>query len=717
MNDAKPMLKVNDFLEKAQKEVGKFDWHGTFAEYLSILSERPHIARLSHKLVYDAIMSSKTGTSQQTGAKTYNLFDKEVYGQDDTIESIVQYFDSSAERLEIRKRILLLLGPPASGKSTIVALIKKAIENFTRTDDGAVYAIRGCPMQEDPLHLVPSDLREELEREYGIYVEGDLCPRCRYIVRTQYGGNIGAVPVIRVVFSEQEAVGIGYYVATSNPTDASLLVGSVDTAQLEGDRLEVAGKAFRMDGELNVANRGLMEFVEIFKVESHLLTTLLGLAQEQLIKMDRFGSVYADEVLIGHSNEGDFKTFMADPSSEALRDRIMRINIPYNLRVSEEEKIYRKMMDTSGLRVRNSSDTDDADKDEGKIHVPPQTLPVVGTFAVLSRLKPPRKQGVSLIEKLRAYDGQEVGNFGQEEAQAERQAYKNEWMDNRVSPATTGASQYSRTSREDALSSWLSYRSEGMSGISPRSVMNRLSVRASMPDVRCLSPLNALDSIWAGRTENVSLTEEESAKYLEYITESVREYEERALDDVQKVFENRFEQNAQDLLENYLLEIESALTLRGSSSSPSQESEHNMHEIERAASVSERNKWQFRREIHEFFAERRARKITFDYTTEPRIRASIEKLLFPDRRTLNRDLEKPKSAANLADWRRRRSAMHGRLKQNYEYCDICAHDVVEYATFLLRRNNSTFQIARNEIEWQWDMNPQRVIPEWRRDLK
>ena len=124
--------------------------------------------------------------------------------------------------------------------------------------------------------------------------------------------------MVRIVFTEQEAVGIGYYVATSNPTDASLLVGSVDTSQLEGDRLEVAGKAFRLDGELNVANRGLMEFVEIFKVDPHLLTTLLGLAQEQLIKMDRFGSVYADEVVVGHSNEGDFRSFIGDPSSEAL---------------------------------------------------------------------------------------------------------------------------------------------------------------------------------------------------------------------------------------------------------------------------------------------------------------------------------------------------------------------------------------------------------------
>ena len=372
-------LRTDEFLQLAEREVGRYDWEGTFAEYLDMVSEGMVTPRLSHHLVYNAILARGASRSDETGGIKYNLFDDKVYGQDDTIDSIVEYFASSSRRLEIRKRILLLLGPPASGKSTVVALIKEALEEFTRTDEGAVYGIKGCPMQEDPLHLVPQSLRPKLEEDYGIYVEGDLCPRCRYMVRTEYRGRIGEVPVSRVVFSEQEAIGIGYYVATSSVSDASLLVGSVDTAQLEGDRVEVAGKAFRLDGELNVANRGLMEFVEIFKSDPHMLTTLLGLAQEQLIKMDRFGSVYADEVVIGHSNEGDFKTFMADPYSEALRDRIMRIYVPYNLRVRDEVKIYTKLLASSGL---------------DQVHIPPLTLPAISTFAVLSRLDPPTKQGV-----------------------------------------------------------------------------------------------------------------------------------------------------------------------------------------------------------------------------------------------------------------------------------------------------------------------------------
>ena len=644
------------FLREAEREVGRFAWEGTFAEYLEMLVENPAISRLSHKLVYDAILAKGVRESPETGAPRYRLFDEQVYGQDDTIESVVEYFASSADRLEIRKRILLLLGPPASGKSTIAALIKEALQDFTRTDAGAVYAIKGCPMQEDPLHLIPHNMRRRLMDEYGLYAEGDLCPRCRYEVRARHGGKIADVPVARVVFSEQEAVGIGYYVATSNPSDASLLVGSVDTSQLEGDRLEVAGKAFRLDGELNVANRGLMEFVEIFKVEPRLLTTLLGLAQEQLIKMDRFGSVYADEVVIGHSNEGDFRAFLADPSSEALRDRIMRIHVPYNLRVSDEVLIYEKMLVSSGL---------------GGVHFPPLTLPAISAFAVMSRMRPPAKQSVPIIDKLRAYDGEEVDSFSREDLLREKRAHPN----------------------------------EGMSGVSPRSVMNRLSARAATPDLRCISPLNALDSVWRGRDENVSLTEEESARYIEHVREAINDYNDRAIRHIQIAFKERFEQTAAVLLSDYLSQVDDAFHA-GTLSRASRESERVMRGMERPVGISEREKGEFRREIYDFFQDLRTRDVGFDYTSEPRIRASVERQQFPDHKTLRSELEPPRSSGRQAEWRWRRGAVCNRLIEKYGYCGVCADDTVEYVLFLLN-GGEAFRVARNEneIEWRWTLNP------------
>ena len=647
-------LRTDEFLQLAEREVGRYDWEGTFAEYLDMVSEGMVEPRLSHHLVYDAILARGVAQSDESGSARYLLFDDKVYGQDDTIDSIVEYFASSSRRLEIRKRILLLLGPPASGKSTVVALIKEALEEFTRTDEGAVYGIKGCPMQEDPLHLVPHSLRPKLQAENGIYVEGDLCPRCRYMVRTEYRGRIGEVPVTRVVFSEQEAIGIGYYVATSTVSDASLLVGSVDTAQLEGDRVEVAGKAFRLDGELNVANRGLMEFVEIFKSDPHMLTTLLGLAQEQLIKMDRFGSVYADEVLIGHSNEGDFKSFMADPYSEALRDRIMRIYVPYNLRVRDEVKIYRKLLASSGL---------------DRVHIPPLTLPAISTFAVLSRLDPPTRQGVSLIDKLRAYDGQEVQHF----------------------------------SRQDVINEKRALPEEGLNGISPRSVMNRLSARAIMPGITCVSPLNALDSIWQGRNENVSMSDEDSAHYIEFVREAVDDYSQRAIQDVKKSFDERFEETASNVLNDYLTEVASALMLGARARIP-RGSERNMREVESAAGISERQKTAFRYEIHNFFAGYRDRGVSYDYTTESRMRAAIERRLLPDDKRLRDELSEPRSAGRRAEWSRRRESIRLRLTQSYGYCDVCALDTVEYVLSRLR-GDDPFRVVRNDIEWRWNLTP------------
>ena len=650
-------VRASDLLEEAEREFEKFYWEGTFADYLDLMIENPTNSRLAHRRVYDAIMNEGVLEKPSNGSPTYRLFETRLFGRDDTIERIVEYFASAGRRLETRKRILLLLGPPASGKSTIVALLKYALERFTRTDSGAVYGIKGCPMQEEPLHLIPHSMRKKLQDEHGLYIEGDLCPRCRFVVRTQYGGKISQVPVSRVVFSEQEAVGIGHYVATSSPTDASLLVGSVDTGQLQGDRLEVAGKAFRLDGELNVANRGLMEFGDMFKADSHLLTTLLGLAQEQLIKMDRFGSVYADEVLIAHSNEGDFKAFMGDESTEALRDRIVRIYVPYNLRVSEEVKIYQNMLTSGGMET---------------IHIPPLTLPAISTFAVLSRMEPPSKQGVSLIDKLRAYDGLKVDNFSHAEVEMEKKRHPN----------------------------------EGMHGISPRSVMNRLSARSSLQDICCLSALDAIDSLWQGRGESVGLSEDETTRYLEFITMAVNEYGRQAIEAVQKAIDENFESAAESMLIDYLSDV-AAWQENDSTEGASGELERRLKEMERHAGINEKGRKKFRLEVSRLFPDYGNRGIAYDYTAEHRLRAAIEKRLLPDKKALKSVLEPPKASERQEEWRRQRRGIYDRLIAQYGYCSECAEDTVEYVIRTLRGKGDwrdAFKFVGNDIQWHWELS-------------
>ena len=648
-------LPIQDLLADAERQAGKFSWEGTFADYLRIVGDNPNPSRLSHRLIYDA-MTASDGSDSATGERNCTLFDGKIFGLDDAIRRIVHYFASSARRLEIRKRILLLLGPPASGKSSVVTLIKEALEDYTRTDAGAVYAIKDCPMQEEPLHLIPHEARSRFFDEYGIYVEGDLCPRCRYNLRTKYSGRISEMPVTRVVFSEQEAVGIGYYVATNpNPSDASLLVGSVDTSQLEGDRLDVAGRAFRLDGEFNVANRGLVELVEVFKAHKHLLFSLLGLTQEQLIKMDRFGSVYADEVIIAHSNQGDFDAFTTDESSEALRDRIIAIQIPYNLKVRDEVKIYQRMLESSGLE---------------DVHIPPLALPVMSTFAVLSRLvSPPVTQGMSLVEKLRLYDGQWVSHFSQ----------------------------------DDVVRAQRHNRSEGMTGLSPRYVMNRLSAAASSPDVSCVSPLMALDSLWRGLSENVSLDDAERAKYFGFLRDAVDEYNRLAIREVRMALRERFEQDASELLANYVGNV-----VAYSQGRVSREIEAAMVQIEVNVDVREGRRKDFRDGIYSFFSELTAKDASYDYTAHPALRHGIEERLFSSEREVKEALSQ--RARDQVERDRRRRATYDRLTNSYGFCAQCAEDTIEYAMYLLEKGKpdwkATMRTSRDEgVEWLWELNP------------
>lgn len=164
-------------------------WSGTFREYIQLLREQPHLAMTSHARVYEMIRTA--GVEETNGVKHYRFFEYDLFGMDRTLEKLVEeYFHSAARRLDVRKRILLLMGPVSGGKSTIVTLIKKGMEKFSRSSEGAVYAIKGCPMHEEPLHLIPSQLRPEFEKELGVKIEGYLCPACQMRLETEFSGKI-----------------------------------------------------------------------------------------------------------------------------------------------------------------------------------------------------------------------------------------------------------------------------------------------------------------------------------------------------------------------------------------------------------------------------------------------------------------------------------------------------------------------------------------------
>ena len=361
-------------------------WTGTFRDYLPLVLAQPTLAQLAHARLYDMVRAAGVTVDEQ-GQEHYAFFTQELFGIDEALAQVVEYLKAAALGSDVGKRILMLYGPPSSGKSQLVILLKRGLEAYTHTEAGAVYALAECPQQENPLHLIPHPLRQEFLDTYGVYIEGELCPRCALQVRDTYGRDIYRVPVQRIFFSEKERRGIGTFVPSDPKSqDISELVGSLDLATVGDYGAESDPRAYRFDGELNIANRGLMEFIEMLKADERFLYILLTLTQEKNIKTGRFSLIYADECVIAHTNEAEFTEFLADQKSEALQDRMIMVQMPYNLKVSAEVQIYEKLLQRASL---------------GPLHLAPHALEVAAMFAVLSRLEAPKQAGLTLVKKLR----------------------------------------------------------------------------------------------------------------------------------------------------------------------------------------------------------------------------------------------------------------------------------------------------------------------------
>ncbi len=1078
-------------LEEYRDRERELAWEGTFAQYFEIATKQPSVAQLSHERIYNMIMAAGTETSR-SGDTRYKFFSQEIFGLEKPLQQIAEYFHSAAQRLEVRKRILLLMGPVGGGKSTIVHLLKRGLEHYTRTQEGAVYAIRDCPMHEEPLHLIPTELREDVEREFGLYIEGDLCPHCRWMVEDRYGGKIEDVPVKRIAFSEKHRVGIGTFTPSDPKSqDVAELVGGIDLSTIGEVGVESDPRAYRFDGELNIANRGLMEFIEMLKcisarswiysdsgirqigsfatldhpvgasrpvevqlasatgveIAAHLyhagvqptkrvttrrgyvsegtfehriqvvnnegvqvwrrldelqvgdwvvmqkgqnlwgqdvqiqwqpkrsdgdqvmripermtpglarwlgylvaegststreidftnaeeelradfcqltkelfgvsprlkterilinneslvqllgylgfhpgayykeipwsvlqssresvlefltgyfagngsvnlggrlfcvaaserlaeqlqvvllnlgvvsrrvktrtraskdapygeywtittsgadadllaaqmrllparkqaiyeqrraeqpraaradviphtatywaalsddlqrvvkaramiaaggpgyharegarqvlgdqytnlhalrtgtnictrematkilgklegwvepppglgallnpaqfydevvsiedseadcwdfnvpgsntfiangfvnhncdekfLYVLLTLSQEQNIKTGRFSMIYADEVVVSHTNEAEYQAFIGNRKSEALQDRIILIKVPYNLRVSDEVKIYEKLLKQSALQ---------------NVHIAPNTLRIASTFAVLTRLEPSKKAGMSLMKKLKLYDGEDLEDFKQKDI---------------------------KELQDEA-------QREGMEGISPRYVINRLSSALVRENATCINPIDALRSLRDGLDQHTGITREERERYLNFISEARKEFDQLAQKEVQRAFVYSYEESARTLLNNYLDNVEAYCNktkVRDPITDEDMEpDEQLMRSIEEQIGITENAKKTFREEILIRISSLARRGQTFDYTSHERLKEAIEKKLFADLR----DVVKITTSTRTPDAEQLRkiNEVVNRLISDHGYCPVCANELLKYAGTLLNR--------------------------------
>ncbi|QJC53182.1 PrkA family serine protein kinase [Paenibacillus albicereus] len=621
-----------------KSEGERLAWTGTFKEYIELLRNDPAPAMTAHARVYEMIKSH--GIEEKHGQKSYKFFEQEIFGLDRAVEKLMEeYFHSAARRLDVRKRILLLMGPVSGGKSTIVTMLKKGLEKFSRTDQGAVYAIKGCPMHEDPLHLIPHELRPELEKELGVRIEGNLCPHCQLRLKSEFENDIENVQIERVFLSEDNRVGIGTF-SPSDPKsqDIADLTGSIDFSTITEYGSESDPRAYRFDGELNKANRGLMEFQEMLKCDEKFLWNLLSLTQEGQFKAGRFALISADELIVAHTNESEYKSFISNKKNEALQSRMIVMPIPYNLRVSEEEKIYGKLIAQSDLR---------------HVHIAPHALRTAAIFSILTRLKESKKQGMDLVKKMRMYDGEEVEGY----KDADLKEMQNEFLE------------------------------EGMSGIDPRYVINRISsalIKGEMDHINALDVLRALKD---GLDQHPSITKEERERYLNFISAARKEYDQLAKNEVQKAFVYSFEESARTLFENYLDNIEAYCNwskikdpLTGEALDPD---ERLMRSIEEQIGVSENAKKAFREEILIRISSYSRKGRKFDYTSHERLREAVEKKLFADLK----DIVKITTSTKTPDENqlKRMNEVTKRLVDEHGYTPASANELLRYVGSLLNR--------------------------------
>lgn len=625
-------------IESDRRAEEELRWEGTFRDYLELLKEKPYLAQSAHSRIYQMIKDA--GIEENNGRKEYKFFSGEIFGLDEAIEKLVEeYFHPAAERLDVRKRILLLMGPVSGGKSTIVTMLKRGLEKFSYTDQGAVYAIKGCPMHEDPLHLIPQHLREDFYKEYGIHIEGNLSPLNMMRLEEEYGGRIEDVLVERVFLSENKRKGIGTF-SPSDPKsqDIADLTGSIDFSTIAEYGSESDPRAYRFDGELNVANRGLMEFQEILKCDEKFLWHLLSLTQEGNFKAGRFALISADELIIAHTNESEYRSFIANKKNEALHSRMIVMPVPYNLRVSEEEKIYQKMINESNMR---------------DVHIAPHTLKITAIFSVLTRLKDSKRQDIDIFKKMQLYDGQNVEGF----SEVDVEQLKKEHSD------------------------------EGMNGIDPRFIMNRISSAIIKKESKSINALDVLRSLKDGLDDHPSISKDDKERYLTFISVARKEYDEIAKNEVQKAFVYSYEESAKTLLDNYLDNVEAYCNktklrdpLTGEEMSAD---EKLMRSIEEQIGVSENAKKAFREEILIRISAYARKGKRFDYHSHERLREAIQKKLFADLK----DVVKITTSTKTPDEQQLKkiNEVIASLVDEYGYDTTSANELLRYVGSLLNR--------------------------------
>jgi serine protein kinase len=625
-------------LVEFSKEHRAAHWSGTFASFLeSVFPANPHgITRTSHQYIWD--MMRAEGFEQTKAGLRCHLFDDELYGIDDTIDRLLDYFKAASAGSEVGRRLLLLLGPPSGGKSSLVILLKRGLEEYSRTDAGALYGIDGCPVHESPLHLIPHTLRPQFRETYGVETSGELCPYCVQRLQDEFAGDFMQMPVERIFLSEAARIGVGTY-APHDPTTADIadLVGSVDLSKVSQYGDEGDPRAWSWSGSVFAASRGLLEMIEILKVKREFLYLLLTLTQEKNVKVSRFPLIYLDETIIAHTNLAEFRKFLQEAENEALLDRMVIIQVPYTLSYKEEARIYRKL--TSSTQAFR------------EVHIDPHALHIAAVFAVLTRLHEGEGEAEQ-VKKTRLYAGEDVEGVPHNEV-------------DKI---------HARNPEE------------GLSGVSPRFVINALSNAIIQSQVKSLTTMDVLLALKDAIDSDVRIDGKKKRKWVDFLVLVRKDFYNRWVkEDVHKALFVSFEQEAQQLLDKYLDEVEATLDNRTVKDPITNEErkpdERFLRSVEEKIRISESGKLSFRQEVvrKAMGAYKRGDKFTLD--SHAPLHDAVEQYLFEQRR----DVLRLVSSTTRPDdeTRQKISVVERRLVEEYGYDPHSAREALNYVTTLL----------------------------------
>lgn len=615
-------------------------WSGQLGEFLEkILPDDPQgAARSSHQYIWDMIRWTRHQDDQ--GQLRSGLFADELFGMDDAIERVVDYFKAAAAGSEVGRRLLLLLGPPSGGKSSLVILLKRGLEEYSHTDAGALYGIQDCPVHESPLHLIPHTLRPHFRQTYGVDIHGEVCPLCRMRLAQQYGGDFLQMPVERIFISEAGRSGIGTY-APHDPTTADLadLVGSVDLSKVAEYGDEGDPRAWSWSGAVYAASRGMLEMIEILKVKREFLYLLLTLTQEKNVKVSRFPLIYLDETILAHTNLAEFRKFMQESENEALLDRMVIIQVPYTLNYTDEARIYRKLISSAAPAFR-------------EVHLDPHVLHAAAVFAILTRLSEGDDKDQDLARKVRIHAHEDVEGINRADA-------------DRV-----------RTKMPE----------EGLAGVSPRFVVNALSNAIIQSNTLSLSTMDVLLALKYAIDNDARIEAKKKRKWVDYLVLARKHFYNRWVkEDVHRALFVSFEQEAQDLLDKYLDEVEATLDNRQIIDPMTNEERHPderfLRSVEEKIHVSDSGKQSFRQEVvrKAMGAFKRGEKFTLD--SHAPLHDAVQQYLFEQRRDVLRLVSS--SSRPDEEARKKISIVEKRMVDEYGYDHHSAREALNYVTTLL----------------------------------